>query len=231
MRILEFCKSLVYNKLMKLVIKSFALFCGFFIILLSASCSRTQPGIPFGFIKLVLYQGDDGPREHFSFFIIAEDEDGIENLDELFLFHDRDQLRWHFRSDEWVTFNQGEQTWIGSRSITSPDGVLPRGVFRAVLVNQGGERGERSFTYDGDVRFPFPELEISDGFFTVRSEWPINRLVGYDRMGNYAMTIELTTLTGAVSELNLPTAVRTVALWAEDTAFFSSAFTNVVPID
>ena len=201
------------------------------VVIFSVSCSRTKPEIPFGFIKLILYQSDSGPKEHYSFFIIADDEDGIENLEELFLFHDREQLRWHIKSDEWISHTQGEQTWIGTRSITVPQGSLPRGIFRAVLVNKGGERGERTFTYDGNVRFPFPELDISGGVYTVKSEWPVNRLIGYDRAGNYSTTIELETLTGPVSLLNLPSAVRTVALWAEDTAFFCSAFTNVVPVN
>ena len=198
---------------------------------MSVSCSRTKPEIPFGFIHLVLYQGDTGPQEHYSFFIIADDEDGIENLDELYLYNDREQLRWHIKNDEWTSYNQGEQTWIGSRSITVREGSLPRGIFRAVLVNKGGERGERSFTYDGDARFPFPELEIEDGFYTVKSEWPINRFVGYDRTGNYSTTVELPSLTGTVSQLNLPSAVRTVVLWTEDPAYFCSAFTNVVPVN
>jgi len=197
---------------------------------MTVSCSKTKPEITFGFIQLVLYQGDSGPQEHYSFFIIPEDEDGIENLDELYLYHDRDQLRWHIKSDEWISYTQDEKTWIGTRSITVREGELPRGVYRAVLVNKGGEKGERNFTYDGSVRYPFPELEITDGLYTINSEWPGNRLVCYDREGNYVVTVELPSLTGSVSQLELPSSVRTAALWAEDAAYFCSAFTNVVSV-
>ncbi|MDR0502593.1 MAG: hypothetical protein LBH16_04660 [Treponema sp.] len=200
------------------------------LIFISSSCSRTVPEITFGFIQLVIYQTETGPREQYSFFIIPEDEDGLENLDELYLFHDRDQLRWRLTSDEWVSYTQDGKTWIGSRAIAAKENTLPRGVYRAVLVNKGGEKGERSFTYDGVVRFPFPEIEIKDGYYTVKSQWPVNRLICYDRSGGYLTTINLPSLTGSVSQINLPPAARTAALWSEDEANFCGAYTNVVSI-
>jgi len=197
----------------------------------SISCTRSEPEIIFGFIKLVLYQGDFGVQEHFSFFIMPDDEDGIDNLDELYLYHDREQLRWHIKSDEWQRSLHDGREWIGTRSLTTREGTLPRGLFRAVLINKGGESTQRSFTYDGNVRYSFPELLISGGDYTVNSQWPINRLVCYDSSGNYSTTITLSSLSGSISSLRLPSNVRTAALWAEDDANFCSAFTTVVPIN
>jgi hypothetical protein len=199
--------------------------------LLPVSCSTSKPEITYGFIQLVLYQGETKPVEQFSFFILPEDEDGLENLDELYLYHDKDQLRWKLTSSDWVTYTQDEKTWIGTRSVSVRDGGLPRGVYRAVLVNKGGERGERDFTFDAEVRFSFPSLEIADGNYTITSQWPANRLVCYDRSGNYITTVESPPLSGRVSQLNLPSSVRTAALWAEDPAYFCSAFTNVVAVN
>ena len=196
----------------------------------SLSCSRSKPEITFGFIQLVLYQVDGEPQEHFSFFILPHDEDGIENLDVLYLYHERDQLRWQIKSDEWVTFVEDGRTWIGSRGITIKDETLPRGVFRAVLINKGGESTERNFTFDGDVRFPFPEIEITSGNYSVNSQWPSNKLICYDGSGNYISTLRLEDPTGNVSDLRLPSNVRTVALWAEDESNSCSAYTNVVSV-
>jgi len=201
------------------------------VFLLFISCSNSKPEIPYGFINLVLYEGESGVNEHFSFFVIADDEDGIENLEELYLYHDKEQLRWRIKSDEWVSYTQDNKTWIGSRSIAIQEGTLPRGVYRAVLVNKGGERGERLFTYDTDIRHPFPKIEVENGMYSIKSEWPENRLVCYDRSGNYISTVDLQSLSGYVSQLNLPSTVRTVALWAEDTAYYLSAFTNVVTVN
>jgi len=203
----------------------FSALCALFV-----SCLTSKPEISHGFINLVLYDGETGPAEHFSFFIIAEDEDGIENLDELYLYHDKEQLRWKIKSDEWITYTNDNKTWIGSRSITVQEGSLPRGVYRAVLVNKGGEKGERLFTYDSDVRHPFPEFTIENGMYTIKSEWPISRLVCYDKAGNYLSTVELQSLSGSVSQLNLPQAASSAALWTEDPAYYLSAFTKVVSV-
>jgi hypothetical protein len=209
----------------------YRVFAVFLTILLSVSCTNSKPEISFGFMELVLYQTEEGHKEHFSFFILPEDEDGLENLDTLYLYHDREQLKWQIKNDEWVTYNRDGQNWIGTRSISVKEGSLPRGVYRAELVSKGGESSQRNFTYDGQVRYPFPEIEISDGKYTVMSQWPVNRLVCYDRNGNYSRTVELISLTGEISDLRLPSNARTAALWAEDENNSCSAFTTVVSLN
>jgi len=198
---------------------------------LFVSCTETKPEITYGYLQLVLYQGEKGPQERYSFFVIPADDDGIDNLSELYLYHDREQLRWEIKSSEWVSYTQEGKTWIGTRSISAREGSLPRGVFRAVLVNKGGERAERNFTFDGTVRFPFPELEIKGGVYTVNSQWTVNKLVCYDSSGNYSGTVQLSALSGNVSQLNLPSNARSAALWADDDLNFCSAFTNAVPLN
>jgi hypothetical protein len=198
---------------------------------LSVSCTNSKPEITYGFIQSVLYNSDEGPQEHFSFFILPHDDDGLENLDELFLYNDREQLRWQIKSNEWISYMQEGRTWIGTRSITIRDGALPRGVYRAVLFNKGGEKTERIFTFDSNVRYAFPRLEISGGAYTVISEWPVNRLVGYDSSGNYSAVVELSSMTGSVADLKFPSNVRSAALWSDDPNNYCSAFTNVVAVN
>jgi len=217
----------IYVKI-KYIVSLFAIF--LLLVSMTVSCSRTKPEIAFGFIKLVIYQGDPDPVERFTFFIIPEDEDGIENLDELYIYNDREQLRWNIKSDEWVKTTHDGKDWIGTRTLSVRDGVLPRGVFRAVLVNKGGESSERSFTFDGNVRYEFPEITVTDGLYTVKSDWPVNQLICYDRSGNYIMTAKLEKKSGSISELNVTQSVRTAALWSEDEENFCSALTNAVLI-
>jgi hypothetical protein len=204
-----------------------------FILVLAASCSRVEPRIAFGFIELVYYQDKNRPQERFSFFILPEDDEGLENLADLYLYHDREQLRWHISGEDWVSFEQDGKIWIGSRSIAiGEDEVLPRGQYRAVLVNKSGEKSERNFSFDApeDPRFPFPALEISGGQYMVNSMYPSNRLVCFDDQGNYVHTANLSGLNGPLSELDLPANARTAALWAEDAQYFTSAYTNVVSV-
>ena len=204
-----------------------------FILVLAVSCTRNEPKIAFGFIELVYYQDRNKPQERFTFFIIPEDEEGIDNLADLYLYHDREQLRWHINSEDWVSYVHDKKTWIGSRSIAiGEDEILPRGQYRAVLVNKSGEKSERNFSFDAPEvpRFPFPFLEISGGRYIVNSLYPSNRLVCYDDQGNYVHTVNLINLNGQLSELDIPPNARTVALWAEDTQYFTSAYTNVTTI-
>jgi len=202
-------------------------------LLLAVSCSRTEPKISFGFIELVYYQDEEKPLERFSFFIIPEDDDGIENLEDLYLYHDRDQLRWHIKSDDWISYTHEGKTWIGSRSLSiGEDEILPRGQFRAVLVTKGGEKSERNFTFDApeDPRFPFPTLKISGGRYTVESAYPSNRLLCYDEQGNHIFSVNLTSLNGSINDLGIPSQARTAALWAEDAQYFTSAITYVTAL-
>ena len=197
------------------------------------SCSRSEPVISFGFIQLVYYQENEMPMERFSFFIIPEDEEGIENLDELYLYHDRAQLRWQITSDDWISYVSEGTTWIGTRSIAIGENEkLPRGLFRAVLVNKGGEKSERNFTFDApeESRFPFPALEIRGGRYTVESAYPSNRLVCYDEKGTHVYTANLANLSGSVAELGIPPQARTAALWADDPQYFTSAITYVTAL-
>jgi hypothetical protein len=205
----------------------------FLAVFFAGSCSRSEPKIAYGFMELVYYQSGNRAEERFSFFIIPEDEDGIENLDELYLYHDREQLRWQITSKDWVSYVYEGNTWIGTRGI-AVDGneSLPRGQYRAVLINKGGEKTERDFSFDApeSARFPFPSLDITGRTYAVDSSYPINHLVCYDEQGNYVHTARLVNLSGSIDELGIPSQVRTAALWAEDPQYFVSAFTDVEAI-
>jgi hypothetical protein len=198
-----------------------------------SGCSRDEPEISFGFIELVYYQGRERPEERFSFFVMPENGVDIEDLAELYLFHDREGLRWKFASDDWISYTQDDKTWIGSRAVAMyRNQSLPRGMFRAELTSKGGERSERSFTFDApeESRFPFPVLSVSDGLYNIESQYPENRFICYDVQGNYVSTMDIFPLAGRLSSLSIPDNVRTVALWAEDPEYRTSALTDVVSV-
>ena len=210
-----------------LFIPLLCLFWGFF------SCSRAEPRILYGFMELVYYPGKEKPEERYSFFVLSEDDDGVENLSELYLYHDREGLRWLFTPRDWVEFDDGGKTWIGSRSIAMfDDGQLPRGQYRAVLVNKGGESGERRFTFDGpdSPPFPFPTFSINEGMYYIDSQYPVNRINLYDQQGKIIQTIEVKEKEGNVRNLRLTPAVRTAALWAEEPRYRTSVLTEIIII-
>jgi hypothetical protein len=208
-------------------------FCLGGLLCLLPSCSRSEPKISYGFISLIYYQGTERPEERFSFFIIPDDDDGIENLADLYLYHDREQLRWHIRSEDWVAYEQEGQTWIGTRSIAmTGDETLPRGQYRAVLVNKGGEQSERLFSFDApeEPRFPFPFIALAEDRYRIDSNYPVNRFICYDEQGNTVAVLSPEHNEGQVSDLGLPSDARAVALWAEDSVYYTSVLTDVVPL-
>ncbi|GHV27882.1 hypothetical protein AGMMS4952_10330 [Spirochaetia bacterium] len=212
----------------------------FFVLSLfsALSCSRAAPSIAFGTLRLVYFQGSGGdPRggveERFSFFIIPEDEDGVEDLADLYLYHDREGLCWHLTSEDWVVFESEGQTWIGSRNIVMiDDGSLPRGQFRAVLIDKGGEQSERLFSFDAprEAPHPFPFLRVSEGRYIIESEYPEHYLICYDNAGAFLKNVSVEMLEGDLAILGLPRETRAIALWSEESDYFTSALTDVVSI-
>ncbi|MDR2536241.1 MAG: hypothetical protein LBD29_09455 [Treponema sp.] len=211
----------------------FGLLCLGGILCFLTSCSRTEPRIPYGIIKLVYYQGQSEPEERFSFFVIAEDDDGIENLDALYLYHDREGLRWKLSAEDWILIEEDGKTWIGSRSVSMPRGeILPRGQYRAVLVNKGGDRSERTLSFDipENPRYPFPVFSIHEGRYNIESQYPQHNLLCYDEAGNYVRSISVEVPQGETASLGLPSNVRSIALWAEDSEYYTSALTEISPL-
>ncbi|MDR1444276.1 MAG: hypothetical protein LBI94_05310 [Treponema sp.] len=209
------------------------LFAAPFFLPLFLACSHSEPSIEFGFLELVYYQGERGPEERFSFFVIPRDDDGVENLEELRLYHDREGLCWTLTGEDWILHDEENRTWIGSRSIAMAAGeVLPRGQFRAVLVNKGGEKSERTFTFDAPEgsRFPFPSLEIREAQYRVESRYPENKLIAYDSQGRPVQTLPLGEFSGSVASLNLSSQTRAIALWAEDREYSTGALTEPVSV-
>ena len=197
------------------------------------SCNRSEPKISFGFISLTYYQERNKFVERYSFFVLPEDEDGLENLEDLYLYHDRDQLRWHLKSSDWVKFSKGGKDWIGTRSISIQEGEsLPRGRFRAVLVNKGGEKTEKIFSFDvpEEARLPFPTLEISNGRYAVNSAYPNNYLIFYNDRGEILNSVKLNVLENNLSALTYQSNSRSASLWAEDPEHFTSVLTNDAPL-
>ncbi|MDR3146117.1 MAG: hypothetical protein LBU21_07555 [Treponema sp.] len=198
--------------------------------LLLLSCSRSEPKIAYGTMRLVYLEGNEKPVERFSFFVLPDDNDGIEDVEELYLYHDREGLMWQLGAEDWVSYEIEERSWIGTHTIAMVDDEpLPRGLFRAVLVDKGGEKSERTFAFDAppESRYAFPAFTLTGGRYQVESGYPDNYFICYDLEGNYIKTQALRALEGVFADLELPSNVAGVALWAEDPEYQVSALTDV----
>jgi hypothetical protein len=194
-------------------------------------CSQSDPVISYGSLELVYYENGGSRAERFSFFILPQDDDGIEDLEELYLYHDWEGLSWQIKRSDWVTQEIDGKTWIGSRAIVMNDrSALPRGQFRAVLADKGGARSEKLLSFDAPPVDEFPSLEIFGERYRIVSRFPRQNLLLYDDRGNYLSTRTVSALEGPLSALDLPQNAKTTALWAYDSARSVSALTDVVPL-
>ncbi|GAB1484458.1 hypothetical protein MASR2M78_32760 [Treponema sp.] len=144
-------------------------------VLCFSSCSQSAPRIQATSLRLVYHEGPEGVYERFSFFVIAEDDDGPLDLEELYLINDTEQLLWTIKSSDWLKVQKNGQNWIGSHSIAMADeGLLPRGLYRALIVDKGGERSDRSLAFDGPSTpsRPFPSLKLEGGRYSAVSSYP-----------------------------------------------------------
>ena len=197
------------------------------------SCSQSSPEIRYGTLELIYYENGGNPVERLSFFILPHDNDGFNDLEELWLYHDWEGLSWQISSKNWILETIEGNTWIGSRSISMIDGSpLPRGLFRAVLIDKGGNRGERQFTSDAPSEWdePFPSFSIIGNQFRIESQFPQQRLLVYDNEGNYLLTVQPQSLEGNVSDLGLPSQAESLALWARNSGRSFSFFSDIVPL-
>lgn len=171
--------------------------------------------------------------ERLSLMVAADDEDGSADLSALHLVNDRDQLYWTIHDTDWISVERSGRTWIGSHSISMVhDESFPRGAYRIVLEDKGGERGERIISFDAPEQpsFAFPSFTVNGADYRVNSTYPSNILVLYDSQGLMIRTVRLDTKSGTLRSLDLPRAAQGASLFAEDPDTMVCAFTAMVAL-
>jgi hypothetical protein len=112
----------------------------------STGCSEDPPAIRQIYVQLNIFDDRDkgAVYESLSLWIHPQDEDGIEDIEYLYLIHDDQELVWVLESETWDMKQQPGETWIGSNDVLMPDlSPLPRGEYRVIVVDAAGERDER----------------------------------------------------------------------------------------
>ncbi|MCK5198132.1 MAG: hypothetical protein KAR21_07265, partial [Spirochaetales bacterium] len=70
-------------------------------------------------------------HQELSVFVLVEDEDGIGDIESIYLIHDESELFWKLNPDSWKHKVLGGKNWIGSNSIRMGDSSsLPAGNYR-----------------------------------------------------------------------------------------------------
>jgi hypothetical protein len=200
---------------------------------LAAACSRAEPVIQYQYAQLVYYETADGVEERLTFFVLPDDPDGLEDLDELWLYHDGEGLSWRILRTDWIERREDGKLWIGVYGLAPPSGEkLPAGLYRAVIIDKGGERSERTFGFEipQTPHYPFPQITVAEGTYTIMTDYPELFFTGYGEDGAYLTTIAVPALTGRIADLPFSSPVTSFSLWANDPERTTAAFTIAHPV-
>lgn len=199
-----------------------------------AACAVNPPGFVSTSHRLIVYAVDAaGQREErLSFFASIKDKDGVGDLEYLYLVHDESELYWTLTLDNWVRRDEGDSVWLGSNGLRPGDrGLLPRGRYRAVVVDKAGERDERVFNLSAPVTadYDLPSLRLTGSQVTLGSPYPMNTLFFLDPADNPVKTVSINPGTSSLDALwgdsSWRTAAHTIRAYGFDpkaeTGFFS----------
>lgn len=138
----------------------------------------------------------------------ADDEDGDEDLETIYVIDDERGLFWSVDSGEWSVRNNRGMTWKGSERLMLPYGELPpAGRYRVIVTDRAGERT------DGTVFVPlikelpepglYPELLFGeDDTIEVKSPEQNNVVSFYDLGGELLGAFSITPGTFSLKKVN-----------------------------
>lgn len=126
------------------------------------------------------------PYESLSVFASVKDDNGIDDILEIWVLKDDSAYAWKFTDTDWIKATDGGDDWIGASAIATPElASMPRGTYRFIAIDAAGQRAEKEFEVTGS--FPdrkAPSLSCADGMLTVVSTWPETLALAFDATGS-----------------------------------------------
>lgn len=124
---------------------------GIYVLLLFIlmSCSRNEPRINSIFHQFNLQQNTELNKieKKLSLFVQVQDEDGLSDIDSIYILNDQNDFFWTLKSDQWFMTQREGQDWIGSNSLVFPDNYdFSARNFRILCEDLSGAYAESSFT-------------------------------------------------------------------------------------
>jgi hypothetical protein len=92
-----------------------------------------------------VYDPADGWSDRLSVFVQGANGDGTKVFDRLHLVHPSG-LFFTLNRDQWTAVERPGEAWFGANDLRFPDGKVPRGDWRAILVTKAGLQVDVGFT-------------------------------------------------------------------------------------
>jgi hypothetical protein len=167
-----------------------------------AGCGGKPPEISVVEWRLETRPAESGPAyESLSVFASLKDENGLDNIVELWVLHDDSALAWKLTNADWIKATEGGDDWIGGSSLTTPElAGMPRGGYRLIAIDAAGQRAEKEFRVSGS--FPdkkAPSVSYSGEKLTIGSPWPETLALAFDGTGALIASPEARALASSLS--------------------------------
>ena len=125
--------------------------------LILGSCSESAPKISQTFwqINLMHDQNTGKNSQTLTIFVMASDDDGVDDMDKMYVINDEHQLYWEISGKDLRLEKYGEnELWMGSNFITMPvpEDALPSGTYRIMLLDSSGERAKTSVVINNNIK-------------------------------------------------------------------------------
>ena len=108
------------------------------------ACSGSPPGI-VNTDWMVVYTHNPSPgtvSQELNFFVQLQDDDGFNDIAELYLIRDDLNWSWKIDSSNWVSYEEDDEYWIGANGLTiGRRGDIPEGSFRLLVIDQERSAG------------------------------------------------------------------------------------------
>ncbi len=178
-----------------------------FLVLVTA-CAGAPPRISQLFWQVDVVRNLDEERQHeeLTLFLMIDDADGIDDLNEVLLIHRDQELVWRIDPDELRRVRREGELWMGVNGIQMNDeSPLPRGQYTVEVTDRAGEKDESEFFLGRDIAGHlrgdldpglFPVLDAAGSVITGSAEEQVS-IFFYDQEGAF-----LRSETIAVSSFN-----------------------------
>jgi hypothetical protein len=115
--------------------------------LLLASCAHAPPQVVqvFTQVNRVYDPATATWSARLAAFVQGSSPDGAKVFDRLHLIHDGQGLYFTLDRAHWTKVERPGEVWMGSPGLAFPDGQVPTGPWRVLLVTRDGQKVETSF--------------------------------------------------------------------------------------
>jgi len=163
------------------------------------SCKKEPPQIMQEHTQLNLFKDTEKNLvyQKLTLFVLITDPNGLDDIDKIYFINDELNLFWEADSHSLNKALLNNQTWLGINSISMNDySLLPKGEYRFLVVNLGGEIAETIVPINYIDFKPesiiFPSPVITQESIDITGKQDDYLIWVYDMKGNFLETESFT---------------------------------------